>query len=94
MLEQLGARLLAQGRQRELEPVATQHHRFDPAQQHPHLAATPMWEHHIGANGLVGLIAFSFIFWGVDFGMTGATTFAAAVQFARSEQRAMTRRDA
>jgi hypothetical protein len=28
---------------------------------------------------VLGLIAFSFIFWGVDFGMTGVTTFAAKV---------------
>jgi peptidyl-prolyl cis-trans isomerase D len=28
---------------------------------------------------VLGLIAFSFIFWGVDFGLTGATTFAARV---------------
>jgi peptidyl-prolyl cis-trans isomerase D len=28
---------------------------------------------------VLGLIAFSFIFWGIDFGLTGATTFAARV---------------
>ncbi len=28
---------------------------------------------------VLGLIAFSFIFWGVDFGLTGVTTFAARV---------------
>src|SRR5918994_125181 len=28
---------------------------------------------------VLGLIAFSFIFWGVDFGLTGASTFAAKV---------------
>src|SRR5215216_1176293 len=28
---------------------------------------------------VLGLIAFSFVFWGIDFGLTGATTFAARV---------------